>query len=125
MLVRSYLRLIHRHRMRNSIQSAALENRFPFLCKVLYIPEADPTDSPHAPSNKMSWFLRSPLMPRVGDVIPYGQYFFSVTSVILEDCCTGESISKLDRQAKRVAEKEGSPKRHALIWVRFWGVQSV
>lgn len=111
--------------MRNSIQSAALENRFPFLCKVLYLPEADPSESPHAPTNKISWFLRSPLMPRVGDVIPYGQYFFSVTSVILEDCCTGETISKVDRQAKRVAEKEDRPQRQALIWVNFWGVQSV
>ena len=111
--------------MRNSVQSAALENRFPFLCKVLYLPEADLSESPHAPTNKISWFLRSPLMPRVGDVIPYGQYFFSVTSVILEDCCTGETISKVDRQAKRVAEKEDRPQRQALIWVNFWGIQSV
>ena len=111
--------------MRNSVRSAALENRFPFLCKVLYIPEAEPAESPHAPDTKMNWYLRSPLMPRVGDVIPYGQYFFSVTSVILEDCCTGDAISKVDRQAKRVAEKETDPKWHALIWVSFWGVQSI
>lgn len=106
--------------------SVALERRYPNLCKVLYLPEQQPPgNSPYAPTTQMSWYLRSPMLPRIGDVIPYGRYLFSVTAVILEDCCTADSITKVDKQARRIAEKDDSPKWHAVVWVNFWGVKSV
>ena len=76
-------------------------------------------------TNQLNWFLRSPMMPRIGDVIPYGQYLFSVTTVILEDCCSAETIAKVDKQAGRIAENNDTPKWHAVVWVNFWGVKSV
>ena len=96
--------------MRNTARASALERRFPYLCKVLYLPEQQPPGgSPHAPTNQLNWYLRSPLLPRTGDVIPYGQYLFAVTAVILEDCCSADAIFKVDRQAGRIAEKEETP----------------
>jgi len=32
---------------------------------------------------------------------------------------------KLDKLAGRVAERDDSPKWHAVLWVAFWGVKSV
>lgn len=65
------------------------------------------------------------MLPRVGDVIPYGQYLFAVSTLILEDCYSADTISKVDRLAGRIAEKEEAPKWHAVIWVSFWGVKSL
>lgn len=73
----------------------------------------------------MNWYLRSPMLPRVGDVIPFGQSLFSVTAVILEDCYSTESLTKLDRMAGRIAERDDNPKWHAVLWVDFWGVKSL
>lgn len=106
-------------------RSIALEHRFPYLCKVLYLPDMQPETSPHAPDNQMNWYLRISMLPRVGDVIPYGQYLFSVTTVILEDCCSADAIFKVERQARRIAEKDETPKWHAVVWVSFWGVKSL
>ncbi|MGB7084907.1 MAG: hypothetical protein WBD47_05100 [Phormidesmis sp.] len=113
--------------MKNSARSVALDRRFPYLCKVLYFPPDQQTleTSHRAPTTKLDWYLRAPMMPRVGDVIPYEQYWFSVTTVILEDCCSADAISKVDKVAGRIAEKEDSPKWHAVVWVSFWGVASV
>ncbi|MGC1306345.1 MAG: hypothetical protein WA885_03890 [Phormidesmis sp.] len=111
--------------MKNTTRSLALDRRFPHLCKVLYFPEETPQTSCHAPTGQMNWYLRAPMLPRVGDVIPYGQYLFSVTTVILEDCCSADSIAKVDKQAGRVAERDETPKWNAVIWVGFWGVKSV
>jgi hypothetical protein len=111
--------------MRNTTKSLALEQRFPILCKVLYVPGEEPNSTPHAPASQLAWYLRSPMLPRVGDVIPYGRYLFSVSTVILEDCCTGDAIAKVDRQATRIAEKEEAAKWHAVVWVTFWGIKSI
>lgn len=112
--------------MKNTARSVAIDRRFPYLCKVLYFPEQQtPETSRHAPANQLNWYLRTPMMPRVGDVIPYGQSLFSVNTVILEDCCTADAISKVDKQAARIAEKDDTPKWHAVVWVSFWGVKSV
>lgn len=111
--------------MKNTTRSVALERRFPHLCKVLYFPGKEAESSPHAPTGQISWYSRSSMLPRVGDVLPYGQYLFSVTTVILEDCCSAESLFKVDRMAGRVAEKEEVPKYHAVVWVDFWGIKSV
>ncbi|PZO58728.1 MAG: hypothetical protein DCF15_04415 [Phormidesmis priestleyi] len=116
--------------MRNTTRSVALEQRFPYLCKVLYFPanQAEAVSyrpNSQAPSSQLDWYSRVPMLPRVGDVIPYGQYLFSVTTVILEDCCSGNAIHKVERQATRIAEKEEMPKWHAVIWVSFWGMKSV
>ena len=110
--------------MRNTTRSLALERRFPYLCKVLYFPEKAGQISPHAPVSQLNWYLRSAMMPRVGDVLPYGQSLFSVTTVILEDCCSADAIYKVDKQAGRIAERDDAPKWHAVIWVNFWGVKS-
>ncbi|KPQ37485.1 MAG: hypothetical protein HLUCCA11_00120 [Phormidesmis priestleyi Ana] len=108
--------------MRNPTRSAAIESRFPYLCKVLYFPEQTASENAHyAPAEQFGWFLRSSTLPRVGDVIPYGQSLFSVTTVILEDCCSADAISKVDRLAGRIAEREEMPKWQAVIWVGFWG----
>jgi hypothetical protein len=48
-----------------------------------------------------------------------------VTTIILEDCCSADAIAKVDKQAARLAEREESPKWHAVIWVSFWGVKSI
>ena len=111
--------------MKNTARTVALERRFPHLCKVLYFPGNNPDKSPHAPTSQCNWYLRTAALPRVGDVIPYGQYYFSVTTVILEDCCSGDTVLKLDRYAGRLAEKENAAKYQAVIWVEFWGVQSI
>ncbi|MEL6604037.1 MAG: hypothetical protein AAFP20_12500 [Cyanobacteria bacterium J06614_10] len=111
--------------MRNITRSAALERRFPNVCKVLYFPGKEEERAPHAPTGQLDWYLRSSMLPRVGDVIPYGQYLFSVTTVILEDCCSGDTLFKVDKYAGRLAEREDSPKYHAVIWVDFWGVKSL
>ena len=112
--------------MKNTARLAAVERRFPYLCKVLYFPNVrgdDPRDdlSHRMLANPMSWYLRSPMLPRVGDVIPYGQSLFAVTTVILEDCCSADAISKVDKQAGRIAERDETPKWHAVVWVGFWG----
>lgn len=112
--------------MRNTnTRSLALEQRFPYLCKVLYFPAQQPDSDYQAPTSQLSWYLRSPLLPRTGDVIPYGQSLFSVTTVVLEDCCSADAIFKVDRQASRVADREEIPKWHAVIWVSFWGMKSI
>lgn len=111
--------------MKSTPRSFALEQRFPYLCKVIYFPNY-PADHPReAPSTPLNWYLRAPLLPRVGDVIPYGQALFAVNTVILEDCHSADAISKVDKHARRVAEKEEQPKWHAVIWVSFWGTQSL
>lgn len=110
--------------MKNSTRTVALGRRFPNLCKVLYFPESDSDQSPHAPTSQMNWYMRSALLPRRGDVIPYGQYLFSVTSIILEDCCSADTIFKVDKLAGRLAEKEESAKCQAVVWVEFWGLKS-
>jgi len=109
--------------MKNTTRTVALERRFPNLCKVLYFPGKEAERSPHAPTGQTDWYFRSPMLPRVGDVIPYGQYLFSVTTVILEDCCSADTISRVDKFAGRMAEKEA--KCQAVIWVEFWGVRSL
>lgn len=112
--------------MKNTARSVAIDRRFPFLCKVLYFPEKKTAEtSRYAPTSQLNWYLRTPMMPRVGDVIPHGQYLFSVTTIILEDCCSADTITKVDKQAGRIAEKEETPKWHAVIWVSFWGMKSV
>lgn len=111
--------------MRNTTRSVALERRFPYLCKVLYFPDQQGDDGfRHAPTYPVNWYLRSPMLPRVGDVIPHGQSLFSVTTVILEDCCSADAISKVDKLAGRIAERDEEPKWHAVVWVSFWGVMS-
>ncbi|MEO0647992.1 MAG: hypothetical protein AAFZ17_17875 [Cyanobacteria bacterium J06650_10] len=110
--------------MRNTTRTVALERRFPNLCKVLYFPGDDPNKSPHAPTGQLNWYMRSAQLPRMGDVIPYGQYLFAVTAIILEDCCSAETAFKADKIAGRLAEKEESAKYQAVIWVEFWGVKS-
>lgn len=111
--------------MKNTTRAVALERRFPNLCKVLYFPSDESERSPHAPTGQLNWFLRSAMLPRQGDVIPYGQSLFSVTAVILDDCCSADTVSKVDKLARRLAEREASPKYHAVIWVEFWGVKSL
>lgn len=112
--------------MKNTTRSVALEHRFPYLCKILYLPDPQaPVTSFDAPNSQMSWYLRIPMLPRVGDVIPYGQYLFAVTTIILEDCHSADTVSKVDRQAGRIAEREEAPKYHAVIWVSFWGMKSL
>ncbi|MFK8186136.1 MAG: hypothetical protein AB8B99_22405 [Phormidesmis sp.] len=111
--------------MRQTPRSIALERRYPFRCKVIYFPQERGQNDLHAPTEQMNWYLRSPMMPRVGDVIPFGQSLFSVTAVILDDCYGTESAAKLDRLAGRMAERDESPKWHAVLWVEFWGVKSV
>lgn len=111
--------------MRNTTRSAALERRFPHLCKVLYFPDKSNQAARNAPAGQLNWYLRSSMMPRVGDVIPYGQSLFSVETVILEDCCSADAISKVDKQASRVAERDETPKWHAVVWVSFWGMKSL
>ena len=111
--------------MKNITRAAALEQRFPNLCKVLYFPGNEPERSPHAPTGQLNWFFRTAMLPRVGDVIPYGQYLFSVTTVILDDCCSADTVSKVDKLARRLAEREASAKYHAVIWVEYWGVKSL
>ncbi|MGB5913424.1 MAG: hypothetical protein WBG63_01070 [Phormidesmis sp.] len=110
--------------MKNITRTVALENRFPNLCKVLYFPGNDPEKSPHAPTGQLNWYLRSSTLPRTGDVIPYGQYLFSVATIILEDCCSGDTPFKVDKVAGRLAEKEESGKYQAIVWVEFWGIKS-
>jgi hypothetical protein len=110
--------------MKNTTRTIALEQRFPNLCKVLYFPGKEADRSPHAPSGQINWHLRSSMLPRVGDVIPYGQYLFCVTTVILEDCCSADSLLRVERLAGRLAEKEAQAKYQAVIWVEFWGVTS-
>jgi hypothetical protein len=112
--------------MKPNTRSEALERRFPYLCKVLYFPpEKGVIDlAPQAPLSPMGWYLRSPVLPRVGDVIPFGQTLYAVTTVILEDCCSADTISRVDKQAGRVAEREDTVKWHAVLWVSFWGVAS-
>ncbi|NJM97443.1 MAG: hypothetical protein HC800_09960 [Phormidesmis sp. RL_2_1] len=80
--------------------------------------------SSRAPTSQMNWYSRVPMLPRIGDVIPYGQYLFSVTTVILEDCCSADAIYKVDKQASRIAEREEVPKWDAVVWVSFWGMKS-
>ncbi|CAN5653122.1 hypothetical protein BH23CYA1_BH23CYA1_12760 [soil metagenome] len=111
--------------MRSNYTTSALEQRFPYLCKVLYFPDQQSESVQQAPNNPLNWYMRAPLLPRIGDVIPYGQSLFSVTTVILEDCCTADALFKVDRQAGRIAEKEEVPKWHAVIWVSFWGIKSL
>ncbi|MEM6450503.1 MAG: hypothetical protein AAF703_09335 [Cyanobacteria bacterium P01_D01_bin.105] len=106
-------------------QSMALERRYPYRCKVMYFPQpADKADL-QAPSEQMSWYLRSFILPRVGDVIPFGQSLFAVTTVIFEDCCSSDSAAKLDKLAGRLAARDDTPKWHAILWVAFWGVKSI
>ncbi len=77
------------------------------------------------PNIQTSWYLRSSMLPRIGDVVPYGDSLFSVTTIILEDCCSADAIAKVDKQAARLAEREDLPtKWHAVVWVSFWGVKS-
>ncbi|MEO1622833.1 MAG: hypothetical protein AAFU53_17585 [Cyanobacteria bacterium J06632_3] len=109
---------------RNISRIASLERHYPNLCKVLYFPGKEPEQSPHAPTGQIDWYFRSPTLPRVGDVIPYGEYLFSVTTVILEDCCSADTIARVDRLAGRLAEKD-SHKYQAVVWVEFWGVRSL
>ncbi len=111
--------------MRNTTRSAALERRFPYLCKVLYFPDQGQETARQAPAGQLNWYLRSSTMPRVGDVIPYGQSLFSVETIILEDCCSADAISKVDKQAGRIAERDEVPKWHAVVWVSFWGMKSM
>ena len=116
--------------MRQTPRSIALERRYPFRCKVIYFPQPrsdKPEEQPdlRAPSEQLNWYLRSPMLPRVGDVIPFGQSLFSVTAVILEDCYGTESAVKLDKLAGRIAERDDTPKWHAVLWVEFWGVKSI
>ena len=109
-----------------SLRAIAAERRFPTLCKVHYFPGKEANQSPHAPTGQLDWYLRSSMLPRVGDVIPYGQYLFAVTTVIFDDCCSSESLLKLEKQAARLAEKDISrSKPQATIWVEFWGVKSL
>ena len=108
--------------MSNITRTAALEKRFPNLCKVLYFPSEDPNKSPHAPTSQLNWHMRSAQLPRMGDIIPHGQYLFSVTAIILEDCCSAETAFKVDKIAGRLAEKEDSAKCQAVLWVEFWGI---
>jgi hypothetical protein len=111
--------------MRNVTRSVAVERRFPYLCKVIYFPEQKEHHSfSRAPNTQVSWYLRSSMLPRVGDVVPYSDSLFSVTTIILEDCCSSDAIAKVDKQAARIAEREDAPKWHAVIWVSFWGVKS-
>ena len=107
--------------MRNTTRSAALERRFPYLCKVLYFPDNGSETARSAPANQLNWYLRSSMMPRVGDVIPYGQSLFSVNTVILEDCCSADAVSKVDKQASRAAERDEIPKWHAVVWGELLG----
>ena len=111
--------------MKQTPRAIALERRYPFRCKVIYFPQQNNQSDLRAPSEQMSWYLRSPMLPRVGDVIPFGQSLFSVTAVILDDCCSAESAVKLDKLAGRLAERDDTPKWHAVLWVAFWGVKSV
>ena len=112
--------------MKNTTARAvAVERRFPTLCKVHYFPGKDADQSPHAPTGQLDWYLRSSMLPRVGDVIPYGQYLFSVTTVILDDCYSSDSLFKLEKQAKRLAEKDDARKPQATDWVEFWGEKSL
>ncbi len=111
--------------MKNTAKTVALQRRFPNLCKVLYFPGNESERSPRAPTSQLNWFLRTAMLPREGDVIPYGQYLFSVTTVILEDCCSADTAFKVDKLAGRLAEKEESAKYQAVIWVEFWGVKSL
>ncbi len=112
--------------MRNITRSVAAERRFPYLCKVLYFPQQKEADHPReGPIGQLTWYLRSPMLPRVGDVIPYDQSLFSVTTVILEDCCSADAIAKVDRQAGRIAERAETPKWHAVVWVSFWGMKAL
>ncbi|MGB3298319.1 MAG: hypothetical protein WBA76_08610 [Phormidesmis sp.] len=111
--------------MRNTTRLIATDRRFPYLCKVLYFPEQNGDDPlQRGPAGQLAWYLRSPMLPRVGDVIPYGQSLYSVTTVILEDCCSADAISKVDKQAGRIAERSELPKWHAMIWVSFWGIKA-
>ncbi len=110
--------------MKNITRTAALERRFPHLSKVLYFPGNNPDKSPHAPTGQLNWFMRSAVLPRLGDVIPHGQYLFVVTTIILEDCCSADTTFKVDKMAGRLAEKDESTKYQAVIWVEFWGVRS-
>jgi len=111
--------------MRQTPRSIALERRYPFRCKVIYFPQKGEQADLRAPSEQLNWYLRSPMLPRVGDVIPFGQSLFSVSAVILEDCYATESAVKLDRLAGRIAERDDTPKWHAVLWVEFWGVKSL
>ncbi len=112
--------------MRNITRSIAVDRRFPYLCKVIYFPEQNEhRSSLRVPNAQTSWYLRSSLLPRVGDVIPYGDSLFSVTTIILEDCCSADAIAKVEKQAARLAEKEEAHKCHAVVWVSFWGVKSM
>jgi hypothetical protein len=116
--------------MKQTNRSEVLERRFPYLCKVLYFPpekgavDPSPQAHPQAPLSPMGWYLRSPILPRVGDVIPFGQTLYAVTTVILDDCCSADTISRVDKQAGRVAEREDTAKWQAVLWVSFWGVAS-
>lgn len=111
--------------MKNTARAVALERRFPNLCKVLYFPGDESDRSPYAPTSQCNWYLRTAALPRVGDVIPYGQYYFTVTTVILEDCCSADTVMKVDRTAGRLAEKDATAKYQAVIWVEFWGMKSL
>jgi hypothetical protein len=112
--------------MRSITRSIAVERRFPYLCKIIYFPEQkEHHSSIRVPNTQTSWYLRISTLPRIGDVIPYGDSLFAVTTIILEDCCSADAIAKVDKQAARLAEREESPKWHAVIWVSFWGVKSI
>ena len=111
--------------MQQTPQSTALERRYLYRCKVIYFPQPADKTAPQAPAQQMSWYLRSPLLPRLGDVIPFGPSLFSVTAVILEDCCSSDSAAKLDKLAGRLAARDDTPKWHAILWVGFWGVKSI
>lgn len=111
--------------MRQTPRTIALERRYPFRCKVIYFPQQETKQDIRAPQEQMNWYMRSPMLPRVGDVVPFGQTLFSVTAVILEDCYSTESAAKLDRLAGRIAEKDETPRWHAVLWVAFWGVRAV
>ncbi|MEO0457704.1 MAG: hypothetical protein AAF152_14160 [Cyanobacteria bacterium P01_A01_bin.114] len=99
--------------------------RFPYLCKVLYFPTPDQAQrDPYAPREKSSWFMRCFTLPRTGDVLPHSKYLFEVTAVILDDCHSASDLSTLERQIKKVAEKNQSSQPQAILWVEFWGLRT-
>ncbi|NEP17024.1 MAG: hypothetical protein F6J97_08965 [Leptolyngbya sp. SIO4C1] len=103
---------------------SALDRRYPYLCKVLYFPTQASAQDPYAPRDKETWLMRCFTLPRKGDVVPHGHALFTVTTAILEDCCSANDPVKLEKQAKKAAEKAANSQPQVILWVEFWGVRS-